>query len=385
MGTTLDRRRKKKLPVVFVSVQYENVNSGPGTFTDYIIREFEDHPSFDFHFFLEDLTDSRRRLSRVKVPDNKLFGNRIVKGISYYLSIQPFVNSQIPRIIWFNTSPVVAFFYALLGKSDFLISMISDDNLAAISLGSDIKKTFLRIFEKSTLRRADMVVVNSQYLANTIETRYKINPEKIRLLYKGVSRSDFRFESPKRKILEPVKIIFIKSDYKRGGLFQLIEALKILSFEVHLTVVGPQGNDIGIIKDFALGSGYLGNINYLGKLTRDQVASALRNNDILCVPSLREALGVVFLEAMSSGISVIGSDTGGIPEVLDFGRAGWLCRPNDPNDLANTIENCIQQDEERISKIVHAKNFVERFDLQNMTKRFEIILNEISESFANDH
>ena len=44
----------------------------------------------------------------------------------------------------------------------------------------------------------------------------------------------------------------------------------------------------------------------------------------ITVPSRAEALGVAFMEALASGTPAIGSNVGGIPEVLDQGRAGWL-------------------------------------------------------------
>ena len=61
------------------------------------------------------------------------------------------------------------------------------------------------------------------------------------------------------------------------------------------------------------------------------------NTDIFCVPSHKEALGVANLEALSRGVPVISSNAGGIPEVLNYGKCGWMANPGDSEDLASVL------------------------------------------------
>ncbi|MCC5979647.1 MAG: glycosyltransferase family 4 protein [Salinarimonas sp.] len=61
--------------------------------------------------------------------------------------------------------------------------------------------------------------------------------------------------------------------------------------------------------------------------------------DIVCVPSrLPESLGRVAIEAAGCGRVVIASDIGGLPEIVDHGRTGWLVEPGDENALAARID-----------------------------------------------
>lgn len=46
--------------------------------------------------------------------------------------------------------------------------------------------------------------------------------------------------------------------------------------------------------------------------------------DIFCVPSKKEALGITNIEALAIGITVVSTRTGGIPEVLNYGKNGYL-------------------------------------------------------------
>jgi glycosyltransferase involved in cell wall biosynthesis len=59
--------------------------------------------------------------------------------------------------------------------------------------------------------------------------------------------------------------------------------------------------------------------------------------DVFVMPSLVEAFGVVFLEAMASGIPVIGTRAGGIPELIEHGRNGLLSEPGDVVGLAESL------------------------------------------------
>jgi glycosyltransferase involved in cell wall biosynthesis len=59
------------------------------------------------------------------------------------------------------------------------------------------------------------------------------------------------------------------------------------------------------------------------------------------MPSLTEAFGVVFLEAMAAGVPVVGSRVGGIPEVIEDQVSGVLAEPEDAAALSAAISACL--------------------------------------------
>jgi glycosyltransferase involved in cell wall biosynthesis len=81
------------------------------------------------------------------------------------------------------------------------------------------------------------------------------------------------------------------------------------------------------------------NVEFVGKLSRQQVDGFLDGVRALVVPSVwYEVFGLVCVEALSRGIPVIASDIGGLPEVVHHERTGLLTAPNDPAALAHAMQ-----------------------------------------------
>ena len=71
-------------------------------------------------------------------------------------------------------------------------------------------------------------------------------------------------------------------------------------------------------------------VHHLGFLDRDTLADLYADSDVFVFPSPTETCGLVALEALASGVPVIGADAGGIPESLRDGLTGFLVRAGDP-------------------------------------------------------
>ena len=92
--------------------------------------------------------------------------------------------------------------------------------------------------------------------------------------------------------------------------------------------------------------------------------------DIFCVPSYTEAFGVANIEALAHGISVISTSVGGIPEVLDNGKNGWLVESGNSQALADAITECIQMPELRVQKAENGLSFIQKFSKDEMLRNF---------------
>jgi len=78
-------------------------------------------------------------------------------------------------------------------------------------------------------------------------------------------------------------------------------------------------------------------VELAGPVTAEQVPNLLARTDVCIFPSLWENFPYVCLEAMAAGRGVIGSRAGGMPEMLDGGRAGLLIHPDNPREMASAM------------------------------------------------
>ena len=110
--------------------------------------------------------------------------------------------------------------------------------------------------------------------------------------------------------------------------------------------------------------------------TYDNPNEVLKDADLLVVPSHEEGSPNVILEAMASGVPVIGTAVGGIPELLGNGLYGVLVSPHSPKDMALSIEQISQNPEFRIRLAKKAfKTVKEKYTIENMVKNYELLYN----------
>jgi N-acetyl-alpha-D-glucosaminyl L-malate synthase BshA len=98
-----------------------------------------------------------------------------------------------------------------------------------------------------------------------------------------------------------------------------------------LVMIGD-GPDAGAARKLAQDLGVLDRVKFTGVL--DGVADLLQAANLLLLPSQTESFGLVALEAMASGVPVVASDVGGLPEVVEHGVTGFLAPVGDVTKMA---------------------------------------------------
>ena len=88
-------------------------------------------------------------------------------------------------------------------------------------------------------------------------------------------------------------------------------------------------------------------------LPKREVIQLLTHAAVFACPSVYEPLGIVNLEAMACGTAVVGSRTGGIPEVVADGQTGLLVPPGEPEPLAVAL-NALVSDPDRAAAMGQA-------------------------------
>lgn len=80
------------------------------------------------------------------------------------------------------------------------------------------------------------------------------------------------------------------------------------------------------------------NFNMLGFRPQEELAEIYAASDLFFFPSATETFGNVVLEAMASGLAVVGADAGGVKDLVTTGRTGFLCHPENEREFYHSIE-----------------------------------------------
>ena len=79
-------------------------------------------------------------------------------------------------------------------------------------------------------------------------------------------------------------------------------------------------------------------------MPQEEVPKYLSIADVFCRPSLSEGQGISFLEAMASGVPIVATPVGGIPDFLKDGVTGLFCNKQDPKDIARVIKKLFEDE-----------------------------------------
>jgi len=126
-------------------------------------------------------------------------------------------------------------------------------------------------------------------------------------------------------------------------------------------------------------SGLSGKVYMLG--LRKDTPEILKSIDVFVLPTLQEALGTSFIEAMAMEKPVIGADVGGVGEVIRNNINGYLVEPDNPHELAAAIIKTLKNREAAKAMGIEGRKMVERdYTVEKMCeKMFALYLSLIKE------
>lgn len=143
-----------------------------------------------------------------------------------------------------------------------------------------------------------------------------------------------------------IKLCFVGRLTEQKNLFFFFDCLKEFP-EVSLVMFGD-GPDRQKLAELANELGIEDRIHFYGYL--DAASSYIKTFDFLCLPSKWEGLGLVLIEAMYQNVSIIGSEAGAIPEVLDNGNLGTIISYTDKEKAVAAMKNAFENNQEIVNK-----------------------------------
>ena len=228
--------------------------------------------------------------------------------------------------------------------------------------GSDMfelykKQPFMRSPIKKVLKNADGVFAVSNALKHEIiATGVPGIADKTKLSWNSVDIDKFsnkENESFKQeyKLFDKPIVLFVGNLIKRKNADSLLEAKKIANSDYYLVIVGD-GPLFKKLKKKAEEED-VRDVIFTG--SRNDVEDIIPSCDILILPSFSESFGLVLIEALACGKPVIGSDVGGISEIINE-DVGLLVNPNKISSIANAIDNLVNDEDLRYVLSLNARN-----------------------------
>jgi N-acetyl-alpha-D-glucosaminyl L-malate synthase BshA len=136
-----------------------------------------------------------------------------------------------------------------------------------------------------------------------------------------------------------------------------------------LVMVGD-GPDRSEAEDEARKLGVDKRVHFLGKI--DMVAPLLAAADLFLLPSSSESFGLSALEALASGVPVVGTNAGGVPEVVRDGETGILCGVGDIEGMARaSLSILTDRDRWKAMSELGEKDARARFSLDEIVSKYE--------------
>lgn len=175
-------------------------------------------------------------------------------------------------------------------------------------------------------------------------------------------------------------ILFVGTVCDWKGCGDLAEACQILADsgtfgDFQLDLVGKTG---AFADDLQAKYGKEPWFHLIGKLPREEVMKRYAEADVICFPSWWENMPMVCIEAMLSGAVVIGSNSGGMSEIIEDGKSGFLLSPKNPKAWAAKIkEVCAlpEMHKNKLKKEAHVR-IIQNFDMS-------VILPQIIDCYKN--
>ena len=248
----------------------------------------------------------------------------------------------------------------------FFMRIFSNKNYIVWVQGSDIytPTVFLKLFSAALLKKASTIIALTEGMKAEIDKKYKMNSV---VIPNGIELYKFKTELTGLSKLQTgsyssdtdQNIIFVGTLRQIKGVRYLIEAMSIMRLNdphVELMIVGD-GEEKEYLQKLTSDLNLNNCVSFVGKVPNDDIPKYMKEADLFVLPSLSESFGIVNIEAMASGLPIVSTNVGGLPDLIKDGINGFLVNPRDPAAIA-----------EKSLLILNDKNLKERISQNNLSE-----------------
>ncbi len=318
--------------------------------------------------FVSDWPDTPLLTQLARVP-NYVSQERIIRSGLYYGGYARAVARQLRtgRFDWVHT----------VNFSNFLpvFRQAAPRTKLALEMQCEWLTQFPALAVRRRLRCADLVTGSSGYIADLIRRAHPQVEDFCVPLYNGFEPERFVAASEGgRDQRPPTTVLFVGRLSPEKGLHTLLEAMDLVCQQrpdARLDLVGPQVSlpleyivgisedprvrqlavyyDGTVCQDYqawlrarAQQGALAGRVNFVGSVPQAELPRLYAGADVLANPSFSESFGMSLVEGMASGLPVVATRIGGMPEIVVPGRTGFLREAGDVPGLAADLLACLE-------------------------------------------
>ncbi|MGB4339437.1 MAG: glycosyltransferase family 4 protein [Candidatus Hydrothermia bacterium] len=295
---------------------------------------------------------------------------RMKQGISFKLLVVPYLlmgfvkavllaseeRFDVVHVHWPVPHIIFALPFKLLGHAKIAASVHGSELALLYRLKGPIGNFFVGL-----LSHSDVIFANSTYTMKRLKNANVKSP--IEILPLGNPHESTLYPYSEK---EEANILFVGRliEVKRVPILlkAFVEVLKKHP-DARLEIVGD-GPLMNQLVEMAQELGISEKVTFSGFLTGEPLKEAFQRATMLVLPSIlteqgeTEGLGVVLIEALSFGVPIIGSNIGGIPDIIIDGRTGLLFEPGDYEDLAVKINLLIEDPNLRRKLVIEGQKHI---------------------------
>ncbi|NHZ86888.1 MAG: glycosyltransferase [Planctomycetia bacterium] len=245
---------------------------------------------------------------------------------------------------------------------------------------STIFKIRLKLLVKYAAKKSEHIFSVSNFSKESIIKNYDINPDKITVIYNAAS-SIYSNKNNKQNILNNFSLkqkkylLTVGRSDVRKNYHTLIRAYSSLINNIPPLLIIDSSSDHSTLNHLIAKYNLNHKIKIISNINNEVLSEIYKNATLFIYPSYAEGFGIPVIEAMTSGLCVIASNTTALREIGQ--GAVVFINPNNPNEIANTIQTLLKDVELRKKHEILSINRASEFSWDESAHKVAEIYNSL--------
>jgi len=328
-------------------------------------KTYDVHVVTKWHKRLKENKKINFKIHAVKVK-NKNYSIRFINTIGPFLEKIEKINPDIIYARPFTPSGLISIIYSKKHNTPVVTQCE----------GGDVRSNWLNFYEKIivnyVIKNSTKIISATNEMKLIMEKKY--HRKDVIVIPNGINVEEFKKAKSIKLNYPRPRILFIGRMDEMKGTEYLIRAFTNTNKLKHGSLIligdGPLKEDLE--KKYKKNE----NIFFLGSVEHNTIPSYMKSSDVFVLPSIDEAQGVVLSEALASGMPIVASNVGGIPELIKK-ENGILTKPKDYKSIEKAIIKILTNKKDLQKMKINNKKKADKLSWKNICTEYSSIFNKL--------